>query len=200
MQEIISDINVERNYQAIKSMAFRYLARYSTSSANLHKFLLKKLKDYHRKQNIDAPLPPESLIQQWEENIAKAINHLENLGYLNDLSYAQYTAKKLVKQGKSKVIINLKLKEKGLENNKYQLNNIIHEEPDNIEIYSIIKFIKKKKFAVFSIKEIDEKAQQKQLASLYRQGFDSNIIKTVLKWSLEEMLEFLHSFEQSNNL
>jgi SOS response regulatory protein OraA/RecX len=181
-------------------MAFRYLARYSTSSVNLHKFLLKKLKDYHRKQNINEPLPPESLIQQWEENIAKAINHLENLGYLNDLSYAQYTAKKLVKQGKSKVIINLKLKEKGLEDNKYQLNNIIQEEPDSVEIYSIIKFIKKKRFAVFSIKELDEQAQQKQMASLYRQGFDYNLIKKVLKWSLEEMIEFMHNFEHSNNL
>ena len=170
-----------KQLQMLKKLAFSYLSRYSCSSEKLKSHLIKKLK----KIFYNDLLEDKSFIDSYINQIDDVIIYLENLGYLNDEIYAKSQFNSLLHKGKSLVQISYKFQEKGL--NPKNIKNIIETTHQNIdvELFSACKFIKKKSLGAYRKK--DEFDTNKEIASMYRNGFNYDIIKKVLTMSIDDI-------------
>lgn len=136
---------------------------------------LIEFRDHTKKELID------KLKKTFPENIVlDTADHLEELGLINDESYAKrYTndlinLKKLSRRG-----VKQKLYEKGID--KYLIEDIL-EDIDINEKEQIRKLIESKYYKIIS----DEKGYNRAFNALVRKGYDYNDIKSVMRDYTEE--------------
>ncbi len=174
-----------KQLQMLKKLSFSYLSKYNCSCEKLKSHLRKKLK----KIFYNELLQDSSFIDEYLNQLDDVILYLQQLGYLNDDIYAKYQFNSLLNRGKSMVQISYKFQEKGL--NPSIISNIIQDGHQNIdvELFSACKFLKKKSLGIYRKKiEFDI---NKEIAIMYRNGFNYDIIKKVLKMSVDEIESIL---------
>ncbi len=198
-----SNITKEKLIPRLKNMSINYLGRYSSSSNNLKKYLTRKIKEYNKDELSENP----DKIIIFTECIDETIDFLEKLGYLNDQLYAKTQLRSLLNKGKSTRLINLKLQEKGLE--KEDISTLMsNNDKYQIELYSALKFIRKKSFGAyrkiklneFNEEVIDDKKKEKEYASIFRNGFSYDIINKVMNIDKEEAEDLLYQLEKEIDL
>lgn len=115
-----------------------------------------------------------------DEIIDRAIDYVNQYGYLNDERLAEAYIKSRMKT-KSKLMLRTELIQKGIDRDI--INQVINQEYDDFEeedpeLIAIQKAISKKTKAP---EELSPEEKQKLLLSLYRKGFDLDKIKQILQ-------------------
>ena len=97
--------------QRLKNIALYYLARYDAGSAKLREVLIRRI----NKAQTQIPVSPKAF--EWVEQV---IEQMQNLGYLDDVRYAQNVVRRLSQSGKSTTFIKNKLKAQGISENQFE--------------------------------------------------------------------------------
>jgi regulatory protein len=160
----------------LENAALYYLQRYATSSENLKRVLLRKVKrscSFHEME-VDTFIPlVEDLVTRYTAS-----------GLLDDKTFAAARVTSLRRQGLSTRAILAKLQMKGLSAKQIETAlKSIDEEKDNPELAAAVAYAKRKKLGPFRTKAPDP---QKELAALGRAGFSFDIAKQVLNIDLSE--------------
>ncbi len=163
-----------------------YLQRFAASRQQFRAVMLRKVKKscmQHKEQNY------EDCAALVEETIKK----FERAGLLNDELYTQGVVASLRRQGKSKKVIMMKMKMRGLPDGLVleKLENHDSEKTENGDLISALIFLRKKKSGPFSAgKDIPA---EKTLAALARAGFSYDLSQKVLKMDRAEAENILNA-------
>ncbi len=197
--ENTSVISKEKLNAKLKTLALNYLSKYSSSSNNLRSYLIRKIKRNEKYIFSEDNTKPEDILLFIDETIL----YLQNIGYLDDDTYAKNQYKKLVTLGKSGFHINLKMQEKGLSKEIIKKTFLSNEKTD-IELFAALNFIKRKSLCAYKTnkqgKDMDNTSRLKDYAKLQRNGFSYDTIDKVIKMSLAEAEDILHDFIETINL
>jgi len=185
-------IDSQKLKQKAKNIAYKYLAKYSTSKNNLAKHLLKKMHQYYKAELIEN----EPLNTELQKITTEVINYLVDLGYLNDATYTKQQSIKFIKSGKSYLHISYKLKEKGV--SEEQIKTILnYYNKEDVELLAALKYLKKKSFGAYRKKNFDDKQKNKEINALGRNGFNFETINKVLKYSnAQEIDEIINKLQK----
>ena len=107
------------SFQNLEKAAYYYLKRYSSSSENLKRILLKRVFRAQKFQQVDW-----DVTNNWIEEI---IGKLKTIGIIDDRDFADRKAIIFNNQGNSKLMIRKKLENKGVE------KKLIDESIKNLE-------------------------------------------------------------------
>ncbi len=154
-----------------------YLQRFAASKDKFRQVMIRKIKKSQR-EHPDQDY--EACLQMLQETIIK----FENVGLLNDETYAQGLITTLIRQGRSSKYIALKMREKGIEKELigttkkwYIKRNQITDIEQEINAANI--FARRKKLGRY---DIDKKFDfDKSLGKFARAGFSYHTAKKVLE-------------------
>ncbi|MBC7908070.1 MAG: regulatory protein RecX [Rhodospirillaceae bacterium] len=165
----------------LENAALHYLERYSSSSSNLKRVMMRKIDRSLAHWGGDR----ETCAAQLDTVIAK----LARLHYLDDAAYAEQKTRSLHRQGKGLRTIRASLATKGIDAEiaAAALNSLADEvaEPD---FAAAIKLARKRKLGPFRTAEREE-MRNKDLAVLSRAGFDFGTARRVIEAESAEELE-----------
>lgn len=159
----------------LENAGLYYLERYSSSSANFRKVMMRKIKrscEFHKTNVEDFTPLLDKLIVRYQE-----------VGLLNDHLYARGKVESLRRKGLGERAIVARLKEKGLNYDEVKRAlNAIDYDKENAELEAAYAYVKRKKLGRYRTREIDdmEKLQRRELASLARAGYSFDIAKKAL--------------------
>lgn len=167
-----------------------YLQRFSSSSANFKRVMLRKIDKSCRHHTEQDPEACEAMLD-------KTILKFQDLELLNDALYLRGMVTSLSRRGLSSLQIQQKLMQKGLPNDDISQALNLYEEEEyetsgQADLYAAIIYCRKKKFGAFDIME--RKDPEKSLASMARAGYSYEIAQKVLKMPMqviEEEFRFL---------
>ena len=172
----------------LNGIAYRYLERYATTEANLF-FILKRKVDRiinQQEQNDD----DYSEIENWiNEVITECVKH----SLVDDRLYAESKLNSYTISGNSIPTIKNKLRSKGvpLEIINEVVDKAIENTP-NMNQISAIKYVKKRRFGPFRIRQSNERTDEKELAAMARAGYSYHEATKILKSSREDLEGILY--------
>ena len=141
----------------LKNIALFYLEHYEATASKLKSVLLRRA----QKSLLGEPVPTE--VHKWVQQI---VADCQNLGYVNDMRYADNLVRRLSEQGKSTRFIQQKLGAAGIDE---QLIQTVLTPCDDYESAQI--FARKKHLG---------SDYKKDMAKLARAGFSYEIAKKIL--------------------
>lgn len=161
--------------KSLGNVALHYLRKHSASRKGLVQLLERKIK----RQGDVALSEAKAIIDQVVARMVQA-------GYLDDARMAESKTASLHRQGKSSRVIELKLREKGIDPALAKKSAITTPE---IEFESACMLVKRKRLGV------DPERKQKDFAVLMRAGFSSDVARQALKASADaapvaELIQF----------
>lgn len=178
----------------LRNSGLYYLKRFVSSSENFRKVMKRKIYkscQHHEDQKID----------DCHIILEKVVKDFEEAGYLNDELYSRAMVRSLVKSGKSKTMINQKLRQKGLTTDQIQqaLSFIMAEYDENLdlEMASAAKLCKKKRIGPFQRTETDlddedaKKDHMRSLGILSRAGYSYDTAQKALNLTHDEAIEMI---------
>ena len=162
--------------QRLQNIALYYLQRFETSVENLRTVLWRRVKDY-------AFYVPEFNVAEAEMWIEEIIADFQNRHYVDDKRFAELKIRDYLALGKSENYIRLKMAQKGVAD---ELVNQILSEQEFDPFQNALKLAKKKRIGPF--RPVEERADfwQKDVAVLARAGFDYDVAKKVMEFSVED--------------
>ncbi|MBT7583836.1 MAG: hypothetical protein HN572_12800, partial [Kordiimonadaceae bacterium] len=113
--------------------------------------------------------------------------------FVNDELYAKSRARALINSGNSVAGIKNKLRQKGVSADL--INETIEkacEDNPNINLVSAIKYVRKRRFGPFRIREKEENTVKKESGAMARAGFSYAETKQILKATREELEDILY--------
>ena len=158
----------------LENIALFYLEKYESSSFKLKNVLLRRI-SRAKKQNIEVD---EDAVAWVDEVIKK----MQDLGYVNDLRYAENQWRILSSTGKSVHYICQKLKQAGI--GEDVLQNIIssqEETTSDMDLQAAQNLVKKRKLGKYRSEQDRKLMFQKDLAVLGRAGFSYEIARQALE-------------------
>ncbi len=179
---------VKISHRYLLGAAYRYLERYATTEANLKFILSRKVDRIIVDQENSEVLKENS--KKW---ISEIIDSCVKQKLIDDTLYAQNRMKSFLNSGNSVSKAKNKLRAKGvpLEIIEEVVTSIYKKRPD-ANIVSAIKYVKRRRFGPFRIRERKENAKQKEFAAMARAGYSYSESAKVLKASLEELENILY--------
>ena len=173
--------------KSLENAALYYLQRFSSSSENFRRVMMKRVNRSAQYHNTDA--------KEGAEIVNQLISRFIRIGLLDDLQFAQARATSFRRRGLSERAIRAKLLGKGLTieviNESLELLKRDNEDP---ELTASIIFSKKRRLGPFR-EPLDKRNEfrEKDMAKLARAGFNYHIAKKVISAEtlkeLEEMVE-----------
>ncbi len=162
----------------LKNIALYYLKRFETSKDNLRTVLKRRVDKY------------AIFEKEFDKTIAysfidEIIEEFSEKNFVNDERFSEFKITSYLRSGKPKRYIEQKLKQKGISE---QTTAQIFEEIEYNELDVALSFAKKKKIGPY--RESEEKRlkyKQKDLATLIRAGFDFDVAKDVLDYTIENI-------------
>jgi regulatory protein len=118
---------------------------------------------------------------QVEAVAAAAVKFAYEVGGLNDVAFAEVSARAGVRNGRSKRIIAQKLSAKGIDR-----GTVAATLEDTDDLQAAVIFVRKRALGPFRRDGAAEDRKAKELATLARNGFSFGLAKTVLSMSREE--------------
>ncbi len=151
--------------KSLANVALHYLRKHSASRKGLVQLLERKVK-----LQGDVPLSEaRGLIDQ-------VVARMEQDGYLDDARMAESKTASLHRQGKSSRVIEMKLREKGIDPALAKKAALTSPE---VEFEAACRLVKKKRLGV------DPERKQKDFAVLMRAGFKSDMARRALQAAIE---------------
>ena len=174
------------SFQNLEKAAYYYLKRYSSSSENLKRILLKRVFRAQKVQQVDW-----DVTNNWIEEI---IGKLKTIGIIDDREFADRQATIFNNQGNSKLIIRKKLVNKGVE------KKLIDESIKNLEekiidpdLTAAIRFLEHRKIGPYRHPNNRSEYRDKDLRSMARAGFVYSLAKQLLEAESIKDLYFMES-------
>lgn len=186
MNKKLKNINISKSY--LQGAAYRYLERYATTEANLF-FILKRKVERILKQQEQSDYNLIEIEGWIGEVVAVCVKH----GLVDDRLYAESKLNSYTISGNSITNIKNKLHAKGVPQEIISevINKAIEKTP-NINYKSAIKYVKKRRFGPFRIREPNERTPEKELAAMARAGYSYHEAIKVLKSDREELEDILY--------
>lgn len=161
--------------KSLGNVALHYLRKHSASRKGLVQLLERKIK-----RQGDVALSEARVI------IDQVVARMVQAGYLDDARMAESKTASLHRQGKSSRVIELKLREKGIDPALAKRSAITTPE---VEFESACMLVKRKRLGV------DPERKQKDFAVLMRAGFNSDVARRALQAAAEgipagELIQF----------
>lgn len=167
--------------------AYRYLERFATTEKNLRLILERKAR---RRLYMSETGDSESDLGAAKIWIEEIVRSAVEKNLVNDRQYAIARARALYRSGNSKSLIVRKLLARGVPDALAgDVMAELAQENEGLERLAAIRYIKKRRFGAFSIREGEG---EKQLAALCRAGFSYALAREVLKMSRDELEEMLY--------
>ena len=135
----------------------------------------------------------DELREETREWIKDIVSNCVKQGLVDDKLYAESRVRSFLQAGNSLANMQNKLRAKGVpaEIITDVISKLCEEKP-NINILSGIKYIKRRQFGAFRIKQAQENTEQKEMAAMARAGFSFDHSKKVLNASREELEDILY--------
>ena len=166
----------------MRNSALHYLGRYTTTSAQLRRVMLRRIGrslEHHGGDREEALELLEALIVQ-----------LSSAGYLDDVRYAEARAAELHQRGTSLRGIRAKLYQKGLTAEQIDdaLARIAEDEPDP-DLAAAVAYARRRRLGPFRREDtLDSARRSKEFGALARAGFPSGVARRVVDArSLEDL-------------
>ena len=189
----------------LRNAGLHYLKRFTASSSHFKTVMMRKI-DKSCRWHTDTDK------QQCVKWLDIVTDEFIEAGYLNDEQYTFGLVNSMRRSGKSKRIIQMKLRQKGVSDNlvisAFEKYEDQYDDNANFELICALKHAKKKKLGAFSKNKISKMAdtictdneaafkdQQKQLANLARAGFSFDISKKALDMNEDDALDLIGSLD-----
>ncbi len=163
--------------KSLTNVALFYLRKHSASRKGLVQMLERKVKLALRAKGGD-PAAMKAIVDG-------VVAHMEKNGYVDDARFAESKTASLHRQGKSSRVIQMKLREKGIEPALAAKSAVSTPEQ---EFEAACMLVKRKRLGR------DPERKQKDFAVLMRAGFGSDLARRALKAAAEE--ELVEAVEQ----
>jgi regulatory protein len=175
--------------ETIEAAALAYLERFATSSANLRRVLMRRVRrsaDLHGTDPAEGVAIIEALIERFLAN-----------GLLNDRAYAEAKAASLHRRGASARAIAAKLATKGV--NRALVENALSETDTETglaarpggDLAAAAALARRRRLGPYRLPEARAEYRQKDLATLARTGFSHAVAERVMRCDGPEELEAL---------
>ncbi len=179
--------------------AYRYLGRYASTEGNLKNILHRKAAKILREDN---DLSHEDKVKINEKSafwIDEIVKKSVKQGLVDDYLYARAKAKSYLRSGNSKTQITHKLYAK-LVQPKIVAQVLVEIDSQilDIDIFAAAKYIKKRRFGSFRVKEKDEKSQEKEKNAMLRAGFSYETISKTLQIKQSDLEDII--FTKGKNI
>jgi len=167
--------------KSLENAAIHYLQRFSASSANLRRVLLRRIE---RARRAEAKIAPDA-----EKAIDEIIAKLQRLNLLNDAAFAAGKAAALRRRGSSRRIIGGKLKLAGIDTEGIdaaieaadaELAPITEEDGPDAELRAALRLAQRRRLGPYRPPAERAERRQRDLASLARAGFSLDIARRVI--------------------
>ncbi len=158
--------------QSLSNVALFYLRRYSATRKGLVQFLERKVKRQLREKGGE--------LGEAKVLIDAVVTRMVRDGYVDDARMATAKAASLHRQGKSSRVIQLKLREKGIEPELAAKSAVSTPEQ---ELEAACTLVKKKRLGA------DPERKRKDFAVLMRAGFSHELAKRALQSAAEVVAE-----------
>ena len=168
--------------KSLENAALYYLQRFSSSSENLRRVLMRRVQRSTHHHDTD---PEEGV-----EVIADLIKRYNEVGLLDDAQFAKARAESLNRRGLSARAIRAKLAEKGVAADLItETLEKLTDEVQNPELTAAVTFARKRRIGPF--READDRTElrEKDLAALARAGFNYDMAQKVIEADTIEELE-----------
>ena len=160
--------------QRLRNIALYYLERYSASSDSVRQVLRRRIYKASRHHEFDM-----DEAYGWVEEI---IQRFTELGYLDDVNYAENKVCSMMNRGKSFRYIKGYLKQKGVGDDAIrEALEPYQEEEEGHELTSCRELARRKKIGSYRDPEIRREFYEKDLAKLIRAGFSYPVAKQVIE-------------------
>lgn len=157
--------------RSLERGALHYLSRYSTSTENLRRVLLRRVDRALAAHGGGREEPA-----RWVEDV---ISKLDRQGLLDDLAYCEATARRLVRRGNSQRAIRAALAAKGVAAEVVdQSLAAVARGLGGIDLAAAVGYARRRRFGAFA--GARPLAAEKQLAALSRAGFPYAVATAVL--------------------
>jgi len=166
----------------LENSALYYLQRFSTSSENLRRVMMRKIDKscaYHDTSREDGA-----------ELLDQMIKRFLNSGLLDDQIYATARVNSLHRHGSSQRQIKGKLMQKGLAADIIdQALAALNSETSNPELVAAITYARRRRLGPWRDPSVRAQRQEKDLAAMARSGFSYDIARRVIEAETVEQLE-----------
>lgn len=183
--------------QRLHNIALHYLSRFAASEGSLRRVLKNRIM---RASIADPAFAADHAKQaQLHIDIETIIEKHRKSGVLNDAAYAETKTHSLRRAGKSRRIIEQKLKIKGIDREliaKTLASKDEESDPETVELKAAHILAKRKKLGPYRVTDTDFERHKKDVAAMARAGFSLSIIRKVLDLKKEELEsdDFLDAF------
>lgn len=154
--------------------ALAYSARYATSKENLRRVLWRKLRRAAYRNGEEEPDPAFV-----EAEIGRVISRLEEIGAVNDDTYARAKLRSLQARGTSARAIRAKLAAKGV---PAEIVEAITKSPhpDQDERVAASRYARRRRLGPYRERDWTPEQHQKDLAALCRAGFSYSTAVSIM--------------------
>ena len=164
-----------------ENSALHYLSRFSTSSVNLKRVMMRKV---HRSAQHHDTDPDEG-----QALVDDMIARFQRSGLLDDEAYATARAASLHRRGNASRTIRGKLKQKGLGDDVIDLAlSALGDDDDDPERTAAIRFARRRRLGPFRVRQPAIEVREKHLAAMARAGFSYDIAKLIIDAGNEDDL------------
>ena len=165
----------------LERVALHYLERYSSSSENLRRVLMRRVERSARAHGTDR--------EEGAAAIDAIVTKFQEYGYLNDRAYAEMRAGSLFRRGSSLRVIRYQLCLKGITGDIVDavIADLMEEEPDP-DRRAAVAYGRRRRIGPWRRDRRDE-FRDRDLAALGRQGFSYDIARWIVQAETPDELE-----------
>ena len=155
----------------LENAALYYLSRYSTSTENLRRVMMRKVMRSAKHHGTD--------VEDGAALIEAMIGRFLGSGLLDDWAYARTRADSLHRRGNSARVIRGKLKQKGVDDNV--IAAALDARGEDTELTAAVTLAKRRRLGPFAVKPPNSEQREKHLAALARAGFSYDVAQRVIE-------------------
>ena len=154
----------------LENAAPYYLSRYSTSTENLRRVMMRKVMRSAKHHG--------TAVEDGAALIEARIGRFLGSGLLDDWAYARTRADSLHRRGNSARVIRGKLKQKGVDDNV--IAAALDARGEDPELTAAVTLAKRRRLGPFAVKPPNGEQREKHLAALARAGFSYDVAQRVI--------------------
>ena len=163
--------------ERLEKAALHYLERYASSRVNLERVLLRKVRRAAQAHGSE-PGPMIAAIEP-------LLDRLEKNGFLDDGAYAEARARSLFRQGNSRRLIGLKLRQKGIAGDRIDaalqaLEEALDGNDEDYDLLAAQRYARRRRLGPYRIGAGKPDQDRRDLAVLARQGFTLDTARKAL--------------------
>jgi regulatory protein len=150
--------------QALERLALHYVGRFGTTSARLHAYLARKVRERGWSGEVGPAIDP-------------IVEHVVRLGYVDDAAFAAARAAAMQRRGYGQRRISAALAAAGITaDERAKISESGHE----AALAAALRFAQRRKLGPYALEKPDKAARQRGFAAMVRAGHPIDIVRSVI--------------------